>query len=102
MIVAMPWCEVTLRGKDSVAERESILRQFEIISAVKGNPKDAGVFMKVSEAGDLTLYFSPGAHRIAKSLIHCYDGLPCPPPKLSDLQPLVVPATFDIAFAPEG
>jgi hypothetical protein len=36
---AMPWCKVTLRGENSVPERESILREFEIVAVVKGNLK---------------------------------------------------------------
>ena len=67
----MPWCKVTLRGQNALAEQRSIQSEFEIILAAKGDPKDAGLFMKVTEASDVSLYFSPGAYRIAKGLARC-------------------------------
>jgi hypothetical protein len=101
-ICFMPWYRVTLNHQD-IAGRKHIAMQraFEAVFAATGAPKDAGLY-KRDKSQVYEYYFSPGAAKIAKSLIVSYSGVECAAPARSELVPLAEHVgSGDVAFRPE-
>jgi hypothetical protein len=67
-----------------------LLREtFETLFAVNHAPADAALFTANREDTSYGYFFSPGAARIASSLIARYGGVECAAPAVSDVTPLV-------------
>ena len=79
--VSASWYRVTILAED-VNRALSAIIQFEFADLFNaaGAPEDAAMFSSQPLDTGLELYFSPGAYRIAKSLIKRYHGVPCEKP----------------------
>ena len=85
----MAWYKVTLTDDDIRARKHlSLQDKFGALFLANKTPKDAAMFCNRAGIGN-HFYFSPGAARIANSLIAQYGGVECPTPKAADLSLLV-------------
>lgn len=76
------WRKVSV-DTGELEEWSRIHTQFEQLFVAAGAPSDAGMFIR-TEPGmpHVELLFSPGAYRIARSLVEANRGVPCEkPPK---------------------
>jgi hypothetical protein len=75
------WYSVTASAEDAARARNAIIQyEFCEIFNAAGDPKDAAMFSSQVLTDGAQLYFSPGAGRIAKSLLERYGGVPCKKP----------------------
>jgi hypothetical protein len=82
----MSWYKVAMTSRDITARRDDHLEDtFKQVLTEARFPQDAALFSNDFPPGeDLIYFFSPGAVRIAESLISLYSGVPCEgPPKYS-------------------
>ena len=80
----MEWYKIVLRADDETSDKaEQIQDEFEQLFLVAREPKDAAMFCGgFNRKNEYTLYFSPGAVRIAQTLMTTLSGVPCNlPPK---------------------
>ena len=59
---------------------DSMQQQFEMLWARAGKPDDAALFANRLVTGGRHIYFSPGACRVAPTLLERYVGLRCEKP----------------------
>lgn len=80
----MSWYKVKMSVDDVTSNKHAQLQEaFEACFYATLSPRDAALFHSTSIHQDLTLYFSPGAVRVAQSLIARYGGIPCEAPPAS-------------------
>lgn len=80
----MTWHKIELSADDVIAGKEiEIVKVFtQAFVAASGPTKDAAMFTTRLNSPGATIYLSPGAVRIAQTLIANYSGVPCDcPPK---------------------
>src|SRR5258708_5813860 len=80
----MSWYKVTLPSEESglAGKAETLQNAFADLWSANKGPKDAAMFSQNSEnLKDIFCYFSPGAMRIARTLIESYGAVPCPAPR---------------------
>jgi len=75
------WYKVTVSAED-VPRAVSAIIQYEFCALFNaaGDPENAAMFSTQVLNTGAELYFSPGARRIAKSLLKQYGGVPCEKP----------------------
>jgi hypothetical protein len=84
------WYKVSLSEDDISNGKDLLLRDtFETLFAVNHAPADAALFTTNREGVAYPYFFSPGAARIASSLIARYGGVKCSPPAAADVMLLV-------------
>lgn len=84
------WYKVTMTDADITAHRYTKLqRDFEALFMAALGPRDAAMFSNSDPVLDHQFYFSPGAVRIAKTLIEINGGVPCQSPSASEVDLLV-------------
>lgn len=59
---------------------DSMQQQFELLWSDAGKPDDAALFANRLVTGGRHIYFSPGASRVAATLLERYVGLRCDKP----------------------
>jgi hypothetical protein len=100
--ICMTWYKVTLSPADiSAGKPDELVDEFRLLFGSLGNPHGAGLFdgngMHMYE-----YYFSPGAARIAMSIINRYRGVECAAPLRSSVGESVVNSgDREILFAVE-
>ena len=97
------WYVVTLSQTDvSAMKNMSLQMSFQLLFMANHAPKNAGMFTDIETRFPAAFYFSPGAVRIAETLIGSYSGKPCEAPKKSELSILVANADLSrIPFSQE-
>lgn len=81
------WYKVTLSSTDVAEGRQVQMEDACYALFVKAEaPKEAGVGMfSLKDETRYVFYFSPAAAEIAMPVIDHYGGVPCPPPKSSEV-----------------
>ncbi len=67
---------------------DSMQQQFELLWSDAGKPDDAALFTNRLVTGGRHIYFSPGASRVAASLLERYLALRCDTP--ARIQPMLL------------
>ncbi len=77
----MQWHKVTFTLNDIGSGKAVQLQDsFTQLWTDKSAPKDAALFSSRFDGKKSILYFSPGAVRVAHSLVESYAGVPCETP----------------------
>ena len=99
----MSWYKVTFTPREIVDGRAMQMQNaFETIFLATAGPRDAGLFSARNIMAN-EYFFSPGAARIAMSVIRTYSGAECPAPRRSEVGILVSHAGAEgIPFEPES
>ena len=74
----MTWHKIELSTDEVKAGEESrILKEFTDLFVAAGGPRDAAMLSSSLNSPGATIYLSPGAIRIAPTLVAAHAGLPC-------------------------